>query len=35
MSVVVGLVLFFGVSCVLRWRWFAESLVVQKYGDSR
>ena len=35
MSVVVGLVMFFGVCCALRRRWFAQSLVAQKYGASR
>ena len=35
MSVVVGLVLFLGVCCALRWRWFDQSLVVQEYGASR
>ena len=35
MSVVVGLVMFFGVCCALRWRWFDQSLVAQKYGASR
>jgi hypothetical protein len=35
MSVVVGLVLFVGVCCAFRRRWFDQSLVSQKYGASR